>query len=228
MRTILASASPRRRELLHLLVEDFEVCPANGEEERKKTIPEELVKDLAQQKAMEVAARFKNECRQESIRVIGSDTVVTYQGKIYGKPADEKDALRMLLSLQGNTHQVYTGVCVIDLLVDKEIENGESCSENKIHMEITCFAEKTDVTMYPVSEEELRRYLHTGESENRSKGRVWDTHNGHQPEWYDKAGGYAVQGMSAKFIKELRGDYFNVVGLPVGRLYQECYKGSPQ
>lgn len=199
MKTILASASPRRRELLALMGVTFDVCPAKGEEVVTKTVPKEIVQELAYQKAAEIAkqkqaeyGRGDKEFCDEMIRIIGSDTIVVYKNEIFGKPKDEDDALRMLTALQGNIHQVYTGVCVIDLFVNEEPV-------------IKTFAEKTDVTMYPVTEREILDYIATGES-------------------MDKAGAYAIQGISSKFIKEIKGDYYNVVGLPLAKLYQECYK----
>lgn len=200
MRVILASASPRRKELLAQLGVAFEVIPSNGEEIITKIKPEEVVQELAQQKAKEVADRIqadykagKDEWPEGGIRVIGSDTIVVYEEKIFGKPVDEKDALGMLTLLQGNTHQVYTGVFVIDM-------------DQRSYREKT-FAEKTDVIMHPVSEKELLEYIATGEP-------------------MDKAGSYAIQGLSGKFIKGISGDYYNVVGLPIARLYQECFKSE--
>lgn len=214
MKTILASASPRRRELLEQMGITFEVRPAKGEEVITKTVPEEVVQELAYQKAYEVAqnilceAEEKKEADQELVRVIGADTIVVYQEEICGKPTDQADASRMLQMLQGNTHQVYTGVCVIDLLPqDKAESSNETAVSDKTKevMKIRIFAEKTDVTMYPVSDKEIQEYIETGEC-------------------MDKAGAYAIQGISAKFIRGIKGDYYNVVGLPMARLYQECYK----
>lgn len=110
MEWILASASPRRRELLAELIKDFEVCPAKGEEVVVGTpTPEELVKMLACQKAKEVASLEKAKGKA----VLGSDTVVALDGEVLGKPKDEADAFRMLTALSGCTHQVYTGVCIL-------------------------------------------------------------------------------------------------------------------
>ncbi len=198
MRVILASASPRRKELLTQLGIEFEVCPSKGEEVITKTIPEEVVQELACQKAKEIADRVQEEyisgeviMPEDGVRIIGADTIVVYKEEIFGKPENEKDALRMLTLLQGNTHQVYTGVCVVDIT--------PNAREEKV------FAEKTDVIMYPVSEEELLEYIATKEP-------------------MDKAGSYAIQGISGKFIKGIVGDYYNVVGLPMARLYQECFR----
>ena len=117
---ILASASPRRRELLEQIGLEFEVCPAKGEEIITKTIPDEVVEELASQKAREVAgmvkaygAEHKELVTPQDIMVIGADTVVAYGGEILGKPKDEEDAFRMLSMLSGNTHMVYTGVSII-------------------------------------------------------------------------------------------------------------------
>lgn len=198
MRVILASASPRRRELLQQLGVDFEVRPSKGEEVVTKTIPQEVVQELASQKAKEIAdlvqAEYENgklPWPEDGIRIIGADTIVVYKDTIFGKPSDEENALRMLTALQGNTHQVYTGVCVVDIK--------EGVRKEKV------FAEKTDVVMYPVSKEEILEYIATGEP-------------------MDKAGSYAIQGISGKFIKGIVGDYYNVVGLPMARLYQECFR----
>lgn len=200
---VLASASPRRKELLELLGLDFDIIPSRGEEIITKTDPEEAVKELAHQKAAEVSNRIMNEYHAgksghgvHPVKVIGADTIVVYQKKIYGKPADEAHAKQMLTSLQGNTHQVYTGVCVMTLF-----ENQEDLTETGV----TEFSEKTDVTMYPVSEKEILAYIAAGECR-------------------DKAGAYAIQGISARFIKEIHGDYNNVVGLPIARLWQECFR----
>lgn len=193
---ILASGSPRRKELLEQIGIEFEVCPAKGEEVITSSIPEEVVMELSKQKAEEVGAMVlayneKNEqlTTPQDILVIGADTVVAYDGKILGKPKDEEDAKTTLRMLSGKTHSVYTGVACV--LIDKSGRTGE-------HV----FYEKTDVTMYPMTEEEIERYVASGEP-------------------MDKAGSYAIQGKCAIHIKEIQGDYHNVVGLPVGRLYQE-------
>lgn len=140
---ILASASPRRKEILEQLGLTFEVCPSLGEEELHTADPEKAVKILALQKAREVAERQK-----ETALVIGSDTVVAYQGKILGKPADKADACRMLGMLSGNTHMVYTGVAVVDAGTGRVL---------------THFAEGTEVSMYPMPERWIRAYVETGE-----------------------------------------------------------------
>lgn len=183
---ILASASPRRRELLANAGVQFEVRPADNEEKITCHEPEAVVEELSEQKALAVA--FPAE---EGTVIIGSDTVVAFDGKILGKPADEEDAVRTLLMLQGNTHQVYTGVTVLEYRAGQWQKN--------------TFAQRTDVTFYPVSEEEIRAYVKTGEP-------------------MDKAGSYGIQGLFGIYVKEISGEYSNVVGLPVGRLFYETRK----
>ena len=117
---ILASASPRRKELLEQIGISFEICPAKGEERITKSVPHEVVEELASQKAIEVASmvRTYEETHQElvtpsDLMVIGADTIVSCGGQILGKPKDERDACRMLKLLSGGTHQVYTGVSIV-------------------------------------------------------------------------------------------------------------------
>lgn len=196
---ILASQSPRRKELLEQIGLEFEICPAKGEEIITKSIPEEVVMELSKQKAEEVAAMVSTYAQQHKdittpsdILVIGADTVVAYDGKILGKPVDEADAKRMLTMLSGNTHSVFTGVTLV--LIDKSGRAGE-----------LVFYEKTDVKMHEMSEAEIDRYIATGEP-------------------MDKAGSYAIQGKCAIYVEKIDGDYNNVVGLPITRIYQELKK----
>ncbi len=198
-RIILASASPRRKELLEQIGIEFEICPAKGEEVITKTLPEEVVMELSKQKAEEIASmvlsfeeNHKEITTPTDILVIGADTVVAHQGKILGKPKDEADAKHMLRALSGNTHSVFTGVTLV--LIDKQGRCGE-----------VVFYEKTDVTMHTMSEKEIEHYVATGEP-------------------MDKAGAYGIQGKCAIYIEKIEGDYNNVVGLPISRLYQELKK----
>ena len=117
MRFILASASPRRKELLEQIGVKFDILPATGEEVITKELPGEEVMELAKQKAEEVAKTAGADAL-----VLGADTVVAYEGKILGKPKDEADALRMLTMLSGKEHEVYTGVALIDNR-DQSMEN---------------------------------------------------------------------------------------------------------
>lgn len=176
---ILASRSPRRKELLKLITEDFEAI-ASGEEEIIDSAkpPEEIVESLALQKAESV---FK----KHGGIVIGSDTiVVSGEYGVYGIPETEKQAREMLKSLSGKTHAVFTGTAVVS-------DTGKSV-----------FHEKTEVTFYDLSDDEIERYIATGEP-------------------MDKAGAYGIQGYGAKLIKKINGDYFSVVGLSVARLSRE-------
>jgi septum formation protein len=195
-RIILASASPRRKELLEQIGVEFEICPAKGEEVVTKTDPAEVVLELSKQKAEEIAAGVLsyNESHPElvtpqDILVIGADTVVAYDGKILGKPQDEADARQTLAMLSGQVHSVFTGVTLV--FIDKSGRTGEYA-----------FFEKTDVSVYPMDEAEIARYVASGEP-------------------MDKAGSYGIQGRFASHIEKIDGDYNNVVGLPVARLYQE-------
>lgn len=184
---ILASASPRRRELLGMICHDFSVVVSECEEIVSSTVPEEVTIELSKQKAQAVAAG-----RADAV-VIGADTVVSMDGEILGKPKDREDACRMLRMLSGRTHQVSTGVTILQTGPDADVRWESS------------FAETTLVHVAPLSERELRSYLDTDEP-------------------YDKAGAYGIQGMFGKFISGIEGDYNNVVGLPVHRLYEEWKK----
>lgn len=181
-RLILASASPRRSQLMRQIGLKPEIMPSMAEEDVEAGEPEQMVKELSRRKAEEVAARYS-----EDTLVIGADTVVAVGGKILGKPASHKEAAEMVMLLQGQVHQVYTGVTVVAGGTKKVLAG---------------FAECTEVSVYPMDEEEILRYTESGEP-------------------MDKAGAYGIQGKFAAYIKEIHGDYNNVVGLPVGRLYQE-------
>ena len=187
MKYILASGSPRRRELLGSLGIDFEIIPAEGEEVITSEIPSEVVTSLSEQKAKEIFHKVLRD-NKDTLVVIGSDTVVSYKEKILGKPKDRDDAGRMIEDLQGKTHQVYTGVTVI-------FGNGSL-------EEAFSFYECTNVNVYPMDEKEISDYLDTDEP-------------------YDKAGAYGIQGLFGKYVRGIEGDYNNVVGLPLSRLYQE-------
>ena len=184
---ILASASPRRRELLTQIGLDFEVVVSETEEKITSTEPAKVVEELSAQKAQNIRTSGDN---TEAI-IIGADTVVACDGKILGKPKTVADAMAMLHLLQGREHEVYTGVTLL------YSENGE---QRKL-----TFHEKTTVHFCPMSEEEIREYVATGDP-------------------MDKAGAYGIQGFCARYIKGIEGDYNNVVGLPVGRVYQELRK----
>ncbi len=188
---ILASASPRRKELLNQIGLSFRVTVSSAAEKTQSKEPSRMVQDISYAKAQAVFESLPVEKKECSV-VIGADTMVSFGGRMLGKPMDEKEAYEMLLALQGNTHQVYTGVAMIWQ------EPGNGGNDN-------IFAEETAVTLYPMSHEEITGYIATGEP-------------------MDKAGAYGIQGKCAAWVKKISGDYSNVVGLPVGRLYQELKK----
>ena len=178
-RIILASAAPRRRELMELAGYDFEVICADIVEAVPENVqPQEVVMSLALQKAQAVAKDHRKSA------VVGSDTVVALDGKILGKPRSEKEAAEMLRSLSGRSHKVYTGVAIV-------------CGEK-----VTSFFEETEVEFYPLTDQEILDYVATGEP-------------------MDKAGAYGIQGRGAVLVKRINGDYFNVMGLPISKVYRE-------
>jgi septum formation protein len=200
-RLILASASPRRRELLAQAGFAFEVCPAHiPEEPRPGEDPVAYVTRLAREKAEAVyrqatgnrdqgtetqgTSEQGNEGTEEDkLVVLGADTTVTLDGLILEKPRDAEDAARMLRMLSGRTHRVITGVAVAT-------EHGTEVA-----------AEVTAVRFLTLSEEEITAYVASGEP-------------------MDKAGAYAIQGLAAKWIPRIEGCYFNVVGLPLALVGQ--------
>ena len=175
---VLASSSPRRQELLKLLLPDFEVVPSEVDESiRVAERPETMVARLAREKALAVQERRPTAC------IVSADTVVVCEVEILGKPASYEEARSMLRKLSGKTHQVLTGVCLLHL--------------NTLFVEYAT----SDVTFYLLTEREIENYLRSGEP-------------------FDKAGAYAIQGLGARFVERIDGCHFNVVGLPVSRLYQ--------
>lgn len=203
-KVILGSGSPRRKELLEQIGLEFEVVTSDCEEIITCTEPFEIVQELARTKAEAVlkklTADVTDNCEKDRladdadrILVIGADTIVAAGDKILGKPVDAEDAVAMIRHLQGNTHQVYTGVCFAWK------EEGQ--------VRIHSFYEVTQVEVLPMTEGEIRYYVGL------------DT-------CMDKAGAYGIQNEFACYVKGIRGDYNNVVGLPAGRVYQELKKLS--
>ena len=182
MELILASASPRRKELLEKIGLPFTVQPAKGEERITQKSPAAVVMELSRQKAEEIAAAQTGDCI-----IIGADTVVAKGEKIMGKPKDAADAKQMLRSIADDCHQVYTGVTLI---------------RTGAHPQSVTFQEKTVGCLYPISDAEADAYIASGDP-------------------MDKAGAYGIQGDFAIYVKRIAGDYYNVVGLPIGRVYQE-------
>ncbi|MBQ8978296.1 MAG: septum formation protein Maf [Oscillospiraceae bacterium] len=178
MSIILASASPRRQELMHMITDDFTVMPSDADETLDSSVTSDRAASvLASRKAHHIARTHPDDT------VIGCDTIVTVDGLILGKPRDAADAHRMLSLLSGRTHSVITGVSVIH----------EGREEN--------FSEETKVTFYPLSDKQIRDYIMTGDP-------------------MDKAGAYGIQTEGALLVEKIDGDFFNVVGLPVARLYR--------
>lgn len=179
MDVILASSSPRRRELLKLIFDDFSVVPADIDE----TIDNNIEADSAPEYLAVKKAAFIAKSHRSSL-VIGSDTSVILRGRIFGKPKDRTDAFDMLNSLSGKTHRVITGCCL--------------CAEG----EQKSFSVSTEVEFYPLTKAEIEQYISTNEP-------------------FDKAGAYGIQGYGSLLIKGIKGDYFNVVGLPVATLKRQ-------
>jgi len=181
MRLILGSASTRRAEILRDAGYHFSILSsAIDETPYPEESPQDLVERLAKTKADLAAARAVGPAI-----LIAADTEVVLDGHIFGKPRSSDDARRMLEKLSGRTHAVLTGVCLIRLPDVERIS----------------FVETTLVTFASLTEEEITRYLATGEP-------------------HDKAGAYAIQGCAARYIPRIEGCYFNVVGLPLARLQQ--------
>ena len=196
-RIILASASPRRRELLAQIGVEFEVRVSKKEEIYHSSLPEEIVKELALAKAENVLGELREEdgTSAEDTVVIGADTVVVLDGRILGKPKDEADAENMLAALQGRPHDVYTGVAVLSF---------DARGEKSVYSH----AVQTKVYVHEMSREEIRDYAATGDP-------------------LDKAGAYGIQGAFAAFIDRIDGDYYNVVGLPVSYVYRVLKQAGP-
>ena len=231
MKIILASASPRRRELLQQIGLEFEVRVSNTDEQVKAYTPGKIVEKIAQQKAHAVFDELQVEeirnnlahgkrMPREDYLIIAADTVVALGDEILGKPTTPSHAGAMIHELSGKTHQVYTGVALIYYPGYQEPAEENSGAEEKTTesslddtidkmskrkptgIECKSFHERTDVTFYDIEHEEMDEYVATGDC-------------------MDKAGAYGIQGFFARYVKGIQGDYNNVVGLPVGRLYQE-------
>lgn len=196
---ILASGSPRRKQLLEQTGFEFEICVSACEEKITSTDPEKVCMELSLQKALDVASMIKayNEKHSDiasdrDLIIIGADTIVAVDDEILGKPKDDDEAILMLKKLSGREHSVYTGVSFVFMSSDGRV--GEHS-----------FFERTGVSVYDLDEDEIAAYVDSGEP-------------------LDKAGAYGIQGGFAKYIEKISGDYFNVVGLPVSRLYHELKK----
>ena len=195
MRIVLASASPRRREILDRIGIKYDVCVSDCDEHCLEKDPKKLVQILSERKAMAVLKALENgtsgldsDPETETFCVIGCDTIV-YQEKlngILGKPHTEGEAFEMLSSLAGGVHEVYSGVTILVSGLKTPIKRS--------------FWERTAVHFSEMTGEEIMEYIRTGDP-------------------MDKAGAYGIQGFCARYIEGIEGDYLNVVGLPASHLY---------
>lgn len=172
---ILASGSPRRKELLEQVHYSFEIQTSAVDETIEVGLsPAEVVQQLAMRKAKDVFKTATNSV------VLGSDTLVVNDDQILGKPSDENEARETLRLLSGRTHHVYTGVAIYS------------------SSDVISFFERTTVEFYPLSDDEIEMYIQSGEP-------------------FDKAGSYGIQGLGAYLVKQMTGDYYSVVGLPLAK-----------
>ncbi|MDF2538765.1 MAG: hypothetical protein K0S76_1786 [Herbinix sp.] len=192
-RIILASESPRRKEIMELMGISYEVMASNVKEEVAETEPAAMVQALAALKTENIVARLIQSNKEEEDNIIiGADTMVFYREHALGKPKNKEDAIRMLSMLSNNTHEVYTGV---NIIIRKQ--NGER--------RVLTFAVCTKVTVQSMTIEQIKDYVDSGEP-------------------MDKAGAYAIQGKFGIYIKEINGDYYNVVGFPIAKIYESLYE----
>lgn len=219
MKLVLASGSQRRRELLTMCGYDYEIIVSNADETIDENDPESFVRALSFRKAKDVFDRLFAAGRRD-FAVIGSDTVVAFQKEgetkpvIIGKPKDAKDAVRILSMLSGKTHRVFTGVSVIADIPDENA--AAQCSiQGKAEIQTECSIQKkveiqtecsiTEVTFETLSPDEIADYVNSGDP-------------------LDKAGSYGIQGPFGMFVREIRGNYFTVIGMPIPVLYKMLKK----
>ena len=189
IKIILASASPRRKELLTQIGVKFEIMISDKETDIDSTDPIKACEKQAMQKALDIEEKAALKYKEDYI-IIAADTIVALEDTILGKPKDKEDARLMLERISGKKHKVYTAVCVLN-------------SRLKTHKS---FVEETVVEVAELSKEDIDFYLSKDEA-------------------YDKAGAYAIQGLFSRYIVGIEGDYYNVMGLPVGRVYRENLAG---
>ena len=219
MKLVLASGSQRRRELLTMCGYDYEIIVSNADETIDENDPESFVRALSFRKAKDVFDRLFAAGRRD-FAVIGSDTVVALQKEggtkpvIIGKPKDAEDAVRILSMLSGKTHRVFTGVSVIADIPDEnaaaqcsireKAEIQTECSiQEKAEIQTECSI--TEVTFETLSPDEITDYVNSGDP-------------------LDKAGSYGIQGPFGMFVREIRGNYFTVIGMPIPVLYKMLKK----
>ena len=219
MKLVLASGSQRRRELLTMCGYDYEIIVSNADETIDENDPESFVRALSFRKAKDVFDRLFAAGRRD-FAVIGSDTVVAFQKEggtkpvIIGKPKDAEDAVRILSMLSGKTHRVFTGVSVIADIPDENAaaqcsirEKAEIQTECSIRekAEIQTECSITEVTFETLSPDEIADYVNSCDP-------------------LDKAGSYGIQGPFGMFVREIRGNYFTVIGMPIPVLYKMLKK----
>eukprot|EP00271_Cylindrocystis_brebissonii_P014386 TRINITY_DN35734_c0_g1_i1.p1 TRINITY_DN35734_c0_g1~~TRINITY_DN35734_c0_g1_i1.p1 ORF type:complete len:229 (-),score=22.16 TRINITY_DN35734_c0_g1_i1:340-1026(-) len=201
-RIVLASASPRRREILQMLGLNVEVVPSTFEENLdKQTFPTagDYAQETATRKAMEVATRISAQRASDGARplphlVIAADTIVELSGRIFEKPLDKQDAFNTLRTLSGKKHRVFTGVALVKPSTKDQVGDSLEVLRN--------FYDKTEVEFGCLSEEDILAYVGT-----------------HEP--MDKAGSYGVQGLGSVLVRSIEGCYYNVMGFPVHRFSVE-------
>ncbi len=181
MKIILASASPRRKEILEKIKVKFDVLKSNIDETYiENETPESFCMRLSFEKGYSVSVKHKNDL------IISADTIVVYNNKIFNKPKDELEAIEMIKTLSGKTHQVITGFSLINL------------SNNKKIVDFVV----SEVKFKNLSNQTILDYIKTGE-------------------YKDKAGAYGIQGYGSLLVESINGDYFNIVGLPISRIYDK-------
>lgn len=193
---VLASGSPRRREIMSKEGHEFVIIKAEGEEYSDAETSSEYVSDLSSDKGMEVygkvcghEAEYGLEVTDgEAVFILAADTVVSLDNKNLGKPSNEEEAARMIRSISGRSHSVYTGVTIVKYVAGSE------------GYEVKTFFDETLVHVKSLTEQEIADYVSLGEC-------------------MDKAGAYAIQGEFGKYIEGFEGDYRNVVGLPYEKVY---------
>ena len=190
---ILASESPRRKEIMETMGISYHAMAANVNEVTNESEPSEMVQELARLKTNAILQRPEIQTDvYKDVIIIGADTMVFYQEHALGKPKDEQDAYRMLNLLSNSEHEVITGVSII-------IKNKYGFEEQ------ISFSVSTKVVVYPLNSEQIRAYIATREP-------------------MDKAGAYAIQGGFGIYIKEIVGDYYNIVGFPIAKIYDTLLK----
>lgn len=183
MNLILASKSPRRKELLTQAGYQFKIMVSDVDETVDETNPIEKVLAIAKKKGNDVFNKYNF----NDVVILSADTIVVINNEVLGKPKNVDDARLMIKKLQNNVHQVYTAVYI-------KSQNNEDC-----------FVEKTDVSVGEMTEEEIEEYINTSEP-------------------YDKAGGYGIQGIFSRYISSIKGDYYNVMGLPIYKVREVLKK----